>query len=56
MSMKGRSFNEQTIVRIYSMSKPITFVAAMTLWERGKFQLDDPMVKEYHDKEKLRLR
>jgi CubicO group peptidase (beta-lactamase class C family) len=34
-----------TIVRIYSMSKPITSIAAMMLLERGKFQLDDPVAK-----------
>ena len=30
-----------TIFRIYSMTKPITSVALMTLLEAGKFQLDD---------------
>ena len=35
-----------TIFRIYSMSKPITSVALMTLYEQGMFQLDDP-VSEY---------
>jgi CubicO group peptidase (beta-lactamase class C family) len=34
-----------TIMRIYSMTKPITSVAAMTLWEQGKFKLDDPVSK-----------
>jgi CubicO group peptidase (beta-lactamase class C family) len=34
-----------TIFRIYSMSKPITTVAAMTLVEEGKLQLDDPLSK-----------
>ena len=34
-----------TIFRIYSMSKAITTVAAMMLWEEGKFDLDDPVVK-----------
>ncbi len=34
-----------TIMRIYSMSKPITSVAAMTLWQQGKFKLDDPVAK-----------
>jgi CubicO group peptidase (beta-lactamase class C family) len=42
---KKTPFNEKTIVRIYSMSKPITSVAAMILWEQGKFQLDDPVSK-----------
>ena len=32
-----------TIFRIYSMTKPITSVAAMMLWEEGRFQLDDPV-------------
>jgi CubicO group peptidase (beta-lactamase class C family) len=34
-----------TIFRIYSMSKPITTVAAMMLVEDGKLQLDDPLSK-----------
>jgi CubicO group peptidase (beta-lactamase class C family) len=34
-----------TIVRIYSMSKPLTAAAAMTLFEKGKFKLDDPVAK-----------
>ena len=32
-----------TLFRIYSMTKPITSVAAMQLFERGYFQLDDPV-------------
>ena len=36
-------FNEHAVVRIYSMTKPITSVAAMMLYERGHFQLDDPI-------------
>jgi CubicO group peptidase (beta-lactamase class C family) len=38
-------FERDTIVRIYSMTKPITTVAAMMLYERGCFQLDDPIAK-----------
>jgi CubicO group peptidase (beta-lactamase class C family) len=34
-----------TIVQIYSMTKPITGVALMTLYEEGKFNLDDPLEK-----------
>lgn len=34
-----------TIFRIYSMTKPITAVAAMTLWEQGKFHMNDPIEK-----------
>ncbi|HVR28668.1 MAG TPA: serine hydrolase domain-containing protein [Thermoanaerobaculia bacterium] len=36
---------EDTIFRIYSMSKPITSVALMSLYEEGHFQLDDPVAK-----------
>jgi CubicO group peptidase (beta-lactamase class C family) len=32
-----------TLWRIYSMTKPITSVAAMMLWEEGHFQLKDPV-------------
>ena len=32
-----------TIVRIYSMSKPLTSVAIMMMYEEGRFQLDDPI-------------
>ena len=34
-----------SIVRIYSMSKALTSITAMTLFEKGKFQLDDPIEK-----------
>jgi CubicO group peptidase (beta-lactamase class C family) len=32
-----------TIWRLYSMTKPVTGVALLTLYERGLFQLDDPL-------------
>jgi CubicO group peptidase (beta-lactamase class C family) len=34
-----------TIFRIYSMSKPITGVAMMILFEEGKWRLDDPITR-----------
>ncbi|MEO8539821.1 MAG: serine hydrolase domain-containing protein [bacterium] len=34
-----------TIFRIYSMSKPITSIALMQLYERGLMQIDDPVEK-----------
>jgi len=34
-----------SLFRIYSMSKPITGVAMMQLYEQGKWQLDDPITK-----------
>jgi CubicO group peptidase (beta-lactamase class C family) len=36
---------ERTLFRIYSMTKPVTAVAAMMLHEEGRFQLDDPVSK-----------
>ena len=36
---------EDTIFRLYSMSKPVTSVAAMMLVEDGKLGLDDPLSK-----------
>ncbi|MBB4078482.1 CubicO group peptidase (beta-lactamase class C family)/sugar phosphate isomerase/epimerase [Lewinella aquimaris] len=39
----GTSMQRNTIVQIYSMTKPITGVALMQLYERGKFKLDDPL-------------
>jgi len=39
----GKSFANDTIVRAYSMTKPVTTVAAMMLYEEGAFQLDDPI-------------
>src|SRR5262247_4589372 len=34
---------KDTIFRIYSMSKPITSVSAMMLWEDGRFNLSEPV-------------
>lgn len=41
----GEDIQLDSIFRIYSMSKPITTVAAMILYEEGKFQLSDPVEK-----------
>ena len=38
-----KPIKEDTIFRIYSMTKPITSVAIMMLYEKGKFALDDPV-------------
>lgn len=42
---KGTPLAKDTIFRIYSMTKPIAGVALMTLYEEGKFKLDDPVHK-----------
>jgi len=39
------AFKRDSIVRIYSMTKPVTTVAAMMLFEQGHFQLDDPIAR-----------
>jgi CubicO group peptidase (beta-lactamase class C family) len=41
----NKKMDRNTIVQIYSMTKPITGVALMTLYEDGKFDLDDPLSK-----------
>ncbi|MGH9889013.1 MAG: serine hydrolase domain-containing protein, partial [bacterium] len=40
-----RPMSRNAIVQIFSMTKPITGVALMTLYEQGKFKLDDPLSK-----------
>jgi CubicO group peptidase (beta-lactamase class C family) len=40
---RGKAMADDTIFRIYSMTKPITSVALMSLYERGHFQLNDPV-------------
>ena len=41
----GDPIEKDSLFRIYSMTKPITTVAAMMLYEEGKFQLNDPVEK-----------
>lgn len=41
----AKRMEKDTIVRIYSMTKPVTSVAAMMLYEEGHFQLSDPVSK-----------
>jgi CubicO group peptidase (beta-lactamase class C family) len=44
-----RPMTADTIFRLYSMSKPVTSVAAMMLIEDGKLSLDDPVSKYIPD-------
>jgi CubicO group peptidase (beta-lactamase class C family) len=41
----SKRMRDDTIFRIYSMTKPIVGVALMTLYEEGKFALNDPVKK-----------
>ncbi len=42
-SERGEPLRDDSIFRIYSMTKPITSVALMALYEQGYFQLNDPV-------------
>ena len=47
---------KDAIFRIYSMTKPITSVAIMMLWEEGRFRLNDPVsqyLPEFKDQKVL---
>jgi CubicO group peptidase (beta-lactamase class C family) len=41
----GLPVEEDTLWRIYSMTKPLTSVAAMALYEEGHFELKDPVAR-----------
>lgn len=40
---RGEPMTDEAICRVYSMTKPVTSVAALMLYEEGAFQLDDPL-------------
>ncbi len=40
---RKKAMQKDTLFRIYSMTKPITSIALMQLYEQGKFQLSDPV-------------
>jgi len=42
---RATPLGDDTIFRIYSMTKPITSIALMMLFEEGRFQLTDPVYK-----------
>jgi len=51
---RDKPMTDDTIFRIYSMSKPITSVALMMLYEQGYFQLNDPVhrvIPEWRDQQ-----
>jgi CubicO group peptidase (beta-lactamase class C family) len=52
---KGKPMTEDAIFRIYSMTKPITTVAALLLYEAGKFRLDDPVSSYLSEFKALRV-
>jgi CubicO group peptidase (beta-lactamase class C family) len=50
-----RPMARDTIVQIYSMTKPVTGVALMQLWEQGKFSLDDPLSRYLPEFESIQV-
>ena len=51
----GKPMARDTLVQIFSMTKPISGVALMSLYEAGKFQLDEPVSKYIPDFAKLKV-
>lgn len=51
----GKPLSDETIFRIYSMSKPITSVAVMMLVERGLVMLQDEVTKYFPQFKDLRV-
>ncbi|MEZ5938958.1 MAG: serine hydrolase domain-containing protein [Hyphomonadaceae bacterium] len=51
----GTPMEKDAIFRIYSMTKPITGVAMMTLFEEGKWSLDDPVTRFVPEFKNLRV-
>ena len=44
-NVNADALQKDSIFRIYSMSKPVTGVAMMMLYEEGKWRLDDPVAR-----------
>ena len=51
----GKAMTDDAIYRIYSMTKPITGVALMMLYEEGKFRLNDPIAMYIPEMADLRV-
>jgi CubicO group peptidase (beta-lactamase class C family) len=51
----GKPMARDTLVQIFSMTKPVTGVALMTLYDERRFALDDPVSKYVPELEGLRV-
>lgn len=51
----GRPMKRDAIAQIFSMTKPVTGVALMTLFEEGRFALEDPIAKHLPELADLKL-
>jgi CubicO group peptidase (beta-lactamase class C family) len=54
-TLGGPPVTENTIFRIRSMSKPITGVAMLQLWEKGLWKPEDPITKFYPEFANLKV-
>lgn len=52
---RGKPAQRDTLFRIYSMTKPVTSLAMMQLYEQGRFLLDDPVHKYIPSWKNLRV-
>ena len=52
---QARPDEKDSIFRIYSMTKPVTGVAMMMLYEEGKWRLDDPVSRYIPEFAKLKV-
>lgn len=52
---KSRPISENTLYRMYSLTKVVTVVAALQLWERNGFSMDDPLSKYIPEYSKMRV-
>ena len=46
---RGLAMRGDALFRLYSMTRPITSLAAMILWEEDRFELDDPVSRYLPD-------
>jgi CubicO group peptidase (beta-lactamase class C family) len=53
---RAKPVGDETIWRIYSMTKPITGVALLSLYEQGHFQLNDPVARFIPEWRDLKVR
>jgi CubicO group peptidase (beta-lactamase class C family) len=51
----NRAMSKDAYFYVYSMTKPVTSVALLMLYEEGKFQLDDPVAKYLPELANLQL-
>ncbi len=53
---KDVPMTKDSLLRIYSMTKPIVAVTAMSMWEEGKFKLDDPISEHLPEWREMKVR